>query len=53
MGERDADAEQREIGGGDGQKVHDTERSMNATTNQTATAPPTLSTMPARCARTI
>ena len=34
-------------------KVHDTERSRNATTNQTATAPSTLTTMPLRCASTI
>ena len=33
--------------------VHDTERSRNATMNQTATAPPTLTAMPLRCASTI
>ena len=33
--------------------VHDTERSRNATINQAATAPVTLTTMPLRCASTI
>src|SRR4051812_26802300 len=32
---------------------HDTERSRSATANQDATAPPTLTTMPLRCASTI